>query len=517
MQAPLVYALTYISTIVLLLCWRLSHFLTAKARERIFSTFSKWVVYTLLFSRPNGSSDVTVLSAILIIFLLSGNVIASVLAVQDQDEFSFRLARLSLINMVFLYLGGRTNILVDKIFRFSHTDYCLLHRWLGRIAAAEGIIHGTLEFMHSQSTPSALNLSLLALSSLIALLSVVFIRRMMYELFLQTHLLFSIAMLILVWLHISRLDAYLLSCLTVAASMLLVQKTLWVICTVRRNYGSGPLSRISVIRYPGPGLQKPVIQVRLDIKKSWTVKPGQYVYLTLPGLRSLGLGLFESHPFMIAWAVEDEQARLRTIVLLVQVRSGFTQKLQFANPLSRVIIDGPYGGNEAHAMAKYDKVLLMSSGIGIASHLDTARHLLLAHDRQTARVRRLTILWLLETRDDLQWAKEFLCELHDMDRREILLIYLYYPNEAEGSSEGPIPRLEVPRRRMTSTSGEVDLLWLLKEEWRAEAGNMLVSACGTPRFELRARQAVRRSLYDIDFRASNFQPHETRCGGAVKR
>ena len=61
-----------------------------------------------------------------------------------------------------------------------------------------------------------------------------------------------------------------------------------------------------------------------------------------------------------------------------------------------------------------------------------------------------------------------------MDRREILLIYLYYPSETEGSSEGPIPHLEVPRERMTATSGAVDILWLLKEEWRAEAGNMLV-------------------------------------------
>ena len=145
-----------------------------------------------------------------------------------------------------------------------------------------------------------------------------------------------------------------------------------------------------------------IIQVRLDIKKSWTVKPGQYIYLILPKLRSLGLGVFESHPFMIAWVVENEQVRSNTIVLLVQVRRGFTQKLQFANPLSSAIIDGPYGGNELEMMAKYDKILLMSSGIGIASYLNTARYLLLAHDKQTARVRRLTILWLLETQGEFQ-------------------------------------------------------------------------------------------------------------------
>ena len=159
MQATLVYTVAYASAVALLLCWRLSQFLTTKVRKRIFSTFSKWVVYTVLFPRLNESSDVTVLSAVLIVLFLAGNVIASVLALHDRDELSSRLARLSSINMVFLYLGGRTNIIVDKGFRLSHTEYWLLHRWLGRTAAAQGIIHGTIEVVHSQATPAAIKLS----------------------------------------------------------------------------------------------------------------------------------------------------------------------------------------------------------------------------------------------------------------------------------------------------------------------------------------------------------------------
>ena len=241
---------------------------------------------------------------------------------------------------------------------------------------------------------------LLASSGLMVLLSIIYIRRAMYELFLQTHLTLSITILILVWLHVRRLDAFLISCFAIPVCLFVAQKALWIMLTVRRNYGSDPISRMTVDRFPRPGLHQPIIQVRLDIRRPWAVRPGQYIYLTVPKLRSLGLGVFESHPFMIAWAVEDQQTRLRKIVLLVQVRSGFTQRLQFANPLSSTVIDGPYGGNEVDMMAKYDTILLMSSGIGIAAHLEAARYLLLAHNKQTARIRRLTILWKLETRGE---------------------------------------------------------------------------------------------------------------------
>lgn len=432
MRATFAYTIAYAAAFTFLLCWRLSQSLTTKVRERIFSVISKWIVFTVLIPRPNGSSDVTVFSAALISIVLAGNALASLIALQDHNDFSSRLGRLSSINMVFLYLGGRTNIVVDKSFRLSHTEYWLLHRWLGRIAAAEGIIHGALEFAHSQSFPSALQISvsfdirttgedimansnqLLASSSLMTLLSIIYIRRAIYEIFLQTHLALSIAMLTLVWLHIHQLDAFLLSCFTVAASLFTVQKVLWVILAMRRNYGLSSISRMTVNRFPRSDLHQPIVQVRIDVKKPWTAKPGQYIYLTLPRLRSLGLGILESHPFMVAWVIEDEQTRVQTIVLLVKVRHGFTQKMQFTNPLGSKLIDGPYGGNEVNILAKYDTVLLMSSGIGIAAHLEAARYLLLAHNKQTARIRRLTILWKLEARGE--YTVIYIGSLSDQDR-----------------------------------------------------------------------------------------------------
>lgn len=99
---------------------------------------------------------------------------------------------------------------------------------------------------------------------------------------------------------------------------------------------------------------------------------------------------------MVAWPIYDDKGQLKTAILLVQTHRGFTRRLQMSST-SSALIDGPYGGSEIESLARYDKVLLMSCGIGLASHLGTAHHLLLAHNTQTARIRRLTLVWLLES------------------------------------------------------------------------------------------------------------------------
>lgn len=41
----------------------------------------------------------------------------------------------------------------------------------------------------------------------------------------------------------------------------------------------------------------------------------------------------------------------------------------------------------------YDKVLFIANGISIATHLLSIWRLLVAHDEQTARIRRLSLIW----------------------------------------------------------------------------------------------------------------------------
>ncbi|KAF2650671.1 hypothetical protein K491DRAFT_720533 [Lophiostoma macrostomum CBS 122681] len=276
--------------------------------------------------------------------------------------------------------------------------------------------------------------------------------------------------------------------------MLLLQKVFWFLSLLYRNVGSGPPCRASVVRFPQSQADGEVLQVRLELKRPWIVKAGHFIYLSLPRLRSFGLGLFESHPFMIAWSQENKEST--TIVLLVQCRRGFTRKLRLADGANYAVVDGPYGSHRLRSLSCYDKVLFMADGIGIAAHLLPIRHLLLAHDEQTARVRRLSLVWLLETKDQQCWAEEFLLALHDMDHRQILTIFLLFPNESEGSSQGRDFSIKQQRKRMYPLTCELDMDWWIEQEWCAEAGNMLVTGMwtaldGTHEYHLR-RHSLRK-------------------------
>ena len=159
MQVHYIYAIAYISVLAFVISWRLYRFLMARARDHVFSVLSKWLVYTVILRRVNGSSDITVAMAFAILCMLVGNVVSTVIAVTSQADLSIRLARLCLTNLVVLFFGGRTNFIADKILRLSHNDYYLVHRWIGRICVLEGLIHGVLSALQRRKPLRAIDIT----------------------------------------------------------------------------------------------------------------------------------------------------------------------------------------------------------------------------------------------------------------------------------------------------------------------------------------------------------------------
>ena len=69
--------------------------------------------------------------------------------------------------------------------------------------------------------------------------------------------------------------------------------------------------------------------------------------------------------------------------------------VRFCEAGTRIRVDGPYGSVES--LEQFDKVFFVASGIGLAAHLLAIRHLIQTHNDKTSRVRRLSLLWFLET------------------------------------------------------------------------------------------------------------------------
>ncbi|KAF2680662.1 hypothetical protein K458DRAFT_445146 [Lentithecium fluviatile CBS 122367] len=472
----LICLVSVLGAFILYSIWRL---IDSTTRRFIFSFLRKNLLYTMVVRRRTGSSDMTVYGLLSIVLLIASNITACSLWIADRADLAKRCGTLFMINVVPLYLGGRTNFFVDRVLQLPLDQYSFLHRWMGRICVIQGLVHGIMNAATSSSSITENLLTTLQLLSVIAAigaLSFLYIRRYMYELFLKTHLIFALTLIGILWFHVKF-----------TTTRMLV------------NSGSG-LSKKMVFNHFSDGhASSQAMELIIDLAKPWNVGPGQYIYLTLPNVGRHKGGFIQSHPYNIAWVDGPK------VTVLIQRYKGFSDTLFTSpDPESSVIVDGPYG--HPQSLDRFDKVLLMASGIGIASHLLTIKQLLLAHESQTARVRRLTLVWFLEAIDQEAWAHDYLRSLCNMDHRKVFTLVLFVPPTLDASKTGPREQVIERWRR---TEHPLDVAWYINEESSAEAGNMAVSVCGTSHFEAAVRRGVRSSKDDIYMLIAGFRPEET--------
>jgi hypothetical protein len=159
MQVTIIYAISYASAVFFLVAWRLSQCLTIQARQHIFSTCSKWLLYTVMHPRLTGSSDVTIMAGSIIIMFIVANIVGCVISIHNTSDLSSRLARMAVTNLVILYLGGSSTLLADKGIRISNDEHHLLHRWIGRVTVVEGLAHGTFCLIKTKAATRATDLA----------------------------------------------------------------------------------------------------------------------------------------------------------------------------------------------------------------------------------------------------------------------------------------------------------------------------------------------------------------------
>ena len=236
---------------------------------------------------------------------------------------------------------------------------------------------------------------LLSAFSVIAVTSLLYLRRYTYDLFLKLHLLLAIFTLGSLWLHFGPRRTFPSLCLVVGSCLWLLQTIMWVLMLTYRNVGSGPSSRAEIQYYQrGNAGSVEAVQLKVTLKRSWKVAAGQYVYITIPRLVKHKMGPFQAHPYTVAWIETDRSTDQQTASFLIQCQRGFSSDIRHCADGCSVILDGPYGGKQK--LDDYDKLLFMASGIGVAAHLLHISHLLLSHDNLSARVRRITLVWFLD-------------------------------------------------------------------------------------------------------------------------
>lgn len=81
--------------------------------------------------------------AALIVAFVTGNILCVAIGVENTTTLSKRLGQMSTINLIPLALGGHMNLITNccdiKVKNYQH-----VHRWLGRVAIVEGLVHSIM-------------------------------------------------------------------------------------------------------------------------------------------------------------------------------------------------------------------------------------------------------------------------------------------------------------------------------------------------------------------------------------
>ncbi|KAF2185754.1 hypothetical protein K469DRAFT_664736 [Zopfia rhizophila CBS 207.26] len=303
--------------------------------------------------------------------------------------------------------SGRNNFLL-WVTNWSHSTYMLLHRWVARIFALQVILHSITElvlymdmgeFEAETKKPYWIWGIVGTLAVCIMLvISVLFFRRLSYEVFLISHIIMAVFVIAGSWYHVELLFTRKWG----------YELWLYAMCAV---WFFDRLVR--VLRILKNGVRRANVTevseeiVRIDVKcPRWSAEPGKHTYAYFPGLNPLRP--WENHPFSViptallqsrghsigsssskdssheAEDIEKSGAAGSSteivrggnsagVSLYVRKSTGMTKALTSHNSLL-TLLDGPYPNNANSGVLKSDRLVLIAGGIGITAILPFTTH-----------------------------------------------------------------------------------------------------------------------------------------------
>lgn len=120
-------------------------FSSQRGRRLLRALQLRWrsgMAYPLLVTRRRGTDAISRADVVVLLLLLVANVLSCTIGVADAQTITTRSGLVAMINLVPLALGGRTNVVLDHVFRVDRGWTEKWHRWVGRVCLLEGVVHG---------------------------------------------------------------------------------------------------------------------------------------------------------------------------------------------------------------------------------------------------------------------------------------------------------------------------------------------------------------------------------------
>lgn len=430
------------------------------------------------------------------------------------------MATVNLIPLVLL--AGRNNPLIAML-HVPFDTWNLLHRWLGRIVVLQAITH-VLAWAFSKAHETgwkaigpALTHNSFMLSGFVAACAAILlmlhspspIRHAFYEIFLHIHIAGAAVFMGFLWIHLKNYLAK--KYLFVAIAFWILERATRFIIIVYRNCGRESTTA-TIEALPGEAMR-----IDLRIARPWTFRPGQHIYLYIPAV-----GWWTSHPFSVGWNEAEDQMsgekylplsrqdmvnspRKETISLVVRRRTGMTDTLfqrAAKQPSSKVTLrafaEGPYGN--IHSLDSYGSVMLVAGGIGITHHVPFVRHLVAGFANGTVAVRRIRLVWILQSPEHLEWIRPWMTKILAMERRREVLEISLFISRPRNPKE-----IQSPSATVHMFPGRPNISTLLDSERDGQIGAMGVLVCGSGGLSDDVRRACRkRQGSNIDYVEESF-------------
>ena len=318
-------------------------------------------------------------------------------------------------------LGTKANI-ITMVTGIGHERLNVLHRWLGYLCLFLGLVHAIPFYITPVWTDGALPVFQLYLptymyiygSGLAALAPLIFLclhslpllRARMYELFVFAHTPVAVIFLAMLFWHCQNF--------LTSWSYLWTTLVIWILSYLVRPFflnWSSPFRLSFMIGEDSAVTLLPENAVKVTIPTQMRWRPGQYVYLRMPGISP-----FENHPFTIASLCSDDFPSdygpdFRDMALIFRPFKGFTRKVmrkaiqKGPYKIYRAFLDGPYGGMQRE-MAAFNDVVFFAGGSGITAIASQILNLIKKMRDGKAVTRSVHVVWALKHPEMLEWFKD---------------------------------------------------------------------------------------------------------------
>ena len=339
-----------------------------------------------------------------------------------SPPLAIRAGMISVAMMPWIVALSMKANLISIITGIGHERLNVLHRWGGYICLILALIHTVPFYITPVWDQGALQVfqnyfvgqyyvygtGVAALTPLIFLCvhSLPFLRSKMYELFVVLHVPASIVFLAMMFWHCNNYLtswAYLwaTTAIWLASYMIRLFYLNWTKYW-RMSWLCGEECALTV-------LPENAVKITIPTQVRW--RPGQFVYLRMPGI-----SIFENHPFTIASLCSEDfpsdyGEQYRDMVIVFRPFGGFTRKAinsaleKGPYHTYRAFIDGPYGGMQRD-LASFETVVLIAGGSGITAIVSQLLLLIKKMRDGTAVTKQVQVIWALKRPETAEWFRE---------------------------------------------------------------------------------------------------------------